>query len=296
MKTKLLLSGLLAVLLLGGCQSGSTEKNSANPTPPPSASHNPGNNNPDKGTPDNGNSDEGNPDNGNSDNGNPTPAPVTLQAAGWYMRTTVQATASDGKVYVHKTAGVFGALKDSEAGKDKHDINAFGKAALYVVFPQTDWGENNGDYFSDYRAYNPNSTGRQVWTFQVKNNVVRDGQWNLIDLRDATFTLALKGPFKVYKKKDGLGYDEVKDPNSALKNMIHLVDVDNDREYSYGEFQNEHFSMENRAARTFRWVIGSVSSEDYEDIPTPANVQDIAPASVKEEVKPAGKFGLPPAP
>jgi len=55
--------------------------------------------------------------------------------AGWYMRIKVSATAEDGTVYRHTSAGVFGKLKKSRYKKDINDIPAFGPAKLQVVFP-----------------------------------------------------------------------------------------------------------------------------------------------------------------
>ena len=69
------------------------------------------------------------------------------------MKTNVSATdPATSIVYSHKTAGVFGELDGSVEGKDRHDIPGFGSAIFQVVFVQTTWGNENGNYFSDYRA------------------------------------------------------------------------------------------------------------------------------------------------
>ena len=277
MRTKLFISILFVLLLLSGCQSGGSSTGADNPTQPP-VSETPGDNPGDE-----------NPGEDNPGNENPTNPPVVKEADGWYMRTTAKVVTADNKVYTHKSAGVFGALEESSDEKDQHDIKAFGQAALYVVFPQEDWNDDNGDYFSDYRHYTKGSMERQVWTFQVKNETTDP------DLSNASLTLALEGPYKVYKKKEGVGYDEEKDTQSPLTQAIHLVDVDNDKEYTYAELQNLQLSMEGKKVRTFRWVLGTVYPEDYEDLAVKVTTNSLKVQSEEPEREPETKFGFPPA-
>jgi len=42
---------------------------------------------------------------------------------GWYMRTVATATTPEGKVYVHKTAGILGELEESKDTLDRHDTS-----------------------------------------------------------------------------------------------------------------------------------------------------------------------------
>jgi len=217
----------------------------------------------------------------------PTKTTSKKEASGWYMRTTAEATTEDGKVYTHKSAGVFGALKESSDEKDRHDIKAFGSATLYVVFPQQEWGEDNGDYFSDYRHYDKESAARQVWTFQVKAKS---------KLSDATLKLALQGPYKVYKKED-FGYNEEEDSDSMIKNELNLVDVDNNQTYPYAKLNTLTLNMEGKRVRTFRWVKGAVYPEDYDALATPSHTKSLQMQSLKtQQRKPETKFGFPPVP
>ena len=278
MKIKLFLSIFLTALLLIGCQSGDTPKSDT----PAQAQ-----------TPDNdgdSNSAEGDKDPDPEEEGSaPDNPPVVKEASGWYMRTTAKAVTADGKVYTHKSAGVFGTLEESSDDKDRHDIEAFGSAALYVVFPQEEWDEDNGDYFSDYRHYTKGSTERQVWTFQIKTKFA---------LSDATLKIALQGPYKVFKKDEGIGYDEQEDAQNQIKNDLHLVDVDNDQTYSYSDLAALQLSMENKEVRTFRWVLGTVYPEDYDDLVTQKSVRSLKVQSTETETErePETKFGFPPAP
>jgi len=219
----------------------------------------------------------------------PGDASTKKEASGWYMRTTVEAQAADGKVYTHKSAGVFGMLEESSNEKDSHDIEAFGSASIYVVFVKDAWGEDNGDYFSDYRHYaKEEGMTHRVWTFQIKTAEP--------NLNDASFKISLKGPYDVFKKTDSVGYEEKQNSQSTLKNNLTLVDADNDQQYSASEVETLQFNMQGSKARTFRWVFGTVEPADYEDL-TPAAVNSsLQMKSNTEEREAETKFGFPPVP
>lgn len=211
------------------------------------------------------------------------------EASGWYMRTTVEAQAADGKVYTHKSAGVFGTLEESSDEKDSHDIKAFGAASMYTVFVKDAWGEDNGDYFSDYRHYiKEEGITRRVWTFQIKTTES--------NLNDASFKISLKGPYDVFKKTDSVGYEEKQNSQSTLKNNLTLVDVDNDQQYSTSEIETLQFNMEGSKVRTFRWVMGTVDPEDYDDLTPTAVSSSLQMKSAVQEREAETKFGFPPAP
>ena len=186
-----------------------------------------------------------------------------IKDAGWYLRTVVTATIADGKQYIHETAGVFGLLKQSKNKKDRHDIAAYGEsgAILQILFTPQDWGEDDGNYFSNYKHYNAKKPyKRRVWEFKVRNA-------RSVNLAEAELKIELKGPYGVlYSKKDGnIEYKEVsyKNPENLLSRLT-LVDVDNHTTYRYDELFNADLSMDSKHTRLFRWVLGKVKQEDYE--------------------------------
>jgi len=182
--------------------------------------------------------------------------------AGWYMHTKVYVTAEDGKEYSHATAGIFGKLNQSKWKKDQHDVPAFGSSALQVVFPHLNWGEDSGDYYSNYYKYKKRSAGkRAVWTFQVKNQ-------HTVDLSNAAIRIELEGAQNVdYVKKDKkVTYIETTlDPSK--RDDLTLVDVDNHKTYSVDELEYANLSMDGKHARTFRWVRGKVKKRDFKALP-----------------------------
>ncbi|BAF73024.1 hypothetical protein [Sulfurovum sp. NBC37-1] len=185
--------------------------------------------------------------------------------AGWYMRTRVSATAEDGSVYEHNSAGVFGELKQSKAKKDRHDVAAYGPAVLQVVFPHYDWEEGDaGDYWSDYRKYKKaRADKRAVWTFQVKNQ-------KTVDLSNAEIHIKLDDAIKVnYIKENGnVRYIEIGTDKKMKKRFI-LVDVDNHQTYSVDELEYANLSMDGNHTRTFRWVRGDVRKKDFKPVVLP---------------------------
>ena len=221
---------------------------------------------------------------------------LSQEKAGWYMRTVAKATAGDGTVYFHKTAGVMGELKESEDGKDKHDINAFGSPALSVHFVQEAWGEDNGDYFSDYRAYSGKEE-REVWTIQVRNNTAS------ADLTNAPLKLTLEGPYTIYKEEDEgrIRYIEELSTDPGMKQRMTLIDLDHQKEYSYDALQNMRLAMDGLEVRTFRWVLGPVEPSDY--TPLDRSTVKVANSSINNETETLllgkkdtnDKFGTPPS-
>ena len=239
---------------------------------------------------------------GSVDDGDDTPIPTSTakEPDGWYMRTVVTAVTPEGERYVHNSAGVMGELKESSDERDKHDIPAFGKATLYVVFPKIKEEGALQDYFSDYKHYDPADqydAERQVWTFQVKNEAGED-------LSNATIKLEIQGPYKVYKKKESIGYEEVAVNDDEMLRHLSLVDLDNHKVYAYSELEDATLSMEGKRVRTFRWVLGGILSEHLNG----SKVQKLAAQSLEKtaesqkdslqamSVSRGGKFGLPPSP
>ncbi len=213
------------------------------------------------------------------------------KTAGWYGKTIVSATASDGTLYQYSTAGVFGELVQSDDAKDQHDIPGYGTAILQVVFPQTEWSADNGDYFSNYQHFDENSTQKRVWTFQIKNQ-------HTVNLENAPITINLAGVYDVEYRDDrgSVEYKESTTINQERVDALKLVDVDKSTSYTLQELTTANLTMEGLHTRTFRWVLGSVDTTDYESLPAPQR----AAGRTETEFKAApvrqggGKFGLPP--
>jgi len=225
----------------------------------------------------------------------PTPKPEPKQKIpNWYMKTVVNMTLADGTNYECKKGGVFGELQDSNNGKDRYDVLAFGTAKLRVVFSQTEWGEYDGDYVSNYQSLKEDGEKR-VWTFQVKNQ--RD-----LNLTNAQLKLSLDGPYDVdFVTKDGYtSFKETLATDTSKKTSIMLVDVDNQTEYSYAQLQTANLTMGGLKIRTFRWVLGTVDSSDYTMV-NAASSKMASPSVTNRSVKidtipnPNDKFGLPPS-
>jgi len=284
---KLILTLIFVALLSTGCETGgdapdnpsgdSATVNTGNTNPPETAADaNTGNTNPPETAADanTGNTNppetavDVNTGNTNTPKINPeenpgeTTPPVTAKNAGWYLRTVATATAQDGTVYVHKTAGVFGQLTESTDKKDRHDIAAYGEggAILQILFTPTDWGEKNGNYFSNYKQFDEsNPYPRNVWKFKVRNA-------RSVNLADADLRLDLVGPYAIISTEPK-GYVQYKETlskeRSVLLDQLTLVDVDNHREYSYSELKNANLGMDGLHTRTFKWVVGTVKPEDF---------------------------------
>ena len=184
------------------------------------------------------------------------------QYAGWYMHTKVYATTEEGKEYSHTKAGIFGKLKQSKWKKDQHDIPAFSAATFQVVFPHLNWGDDSGDYYSNYYKWKKNQVNkRAVWTFQVKNQ-------SGADLSNASLRIDLEGAQNVdYVKKNKVVTFIETTLDTEKKENFTLVDVDNHETYDVDELEYANLSMDGKHTRTFRWVMGSVKKRDFKALP-----------------------------
>ena len=194
----------------------------------------------------------------------PSLAPNPYKPAGWYAKTEVSATASNGRVYQHTTAGVFGELKQSEDGQDQHDVPGYGAAILQVIMVPDFTTNMTVGYFSDYKKYEENSTTKKVWTFQVKNQYA-------VNLADAPITIDIKGVYDVEYRDDRgkVEYKESTQVDTDKRNKLTLIDVDNAKEYTVIQLSSANLTMQGVHTRTFRWVKGTVDNTDYEPLSSP---------------------------
>ena len=209
------------------------------------------------------------------------------RTAGWYGRTTVSATAPDGTVYTHNTAGVFGELVQSTDTKDQHDIPGYGSATFQIVFPQTEWGNDNGDYFSNYKNYEVDT--KKVWTFQLK----------AAGTSSFPITIDLHNIYDVtyIEVNNRVEYKESEDNNKTILDALHLVDLDNQTEYTIQELKTANLTMDGKAIRTFRWVLGVVDATDYTPLASSQrSASRVAPKTFQASTSSVGggRFGLPP--
>jgi len=216
----------------------------------------------------------------------PTTPVNSYKTAGWYGKTKVSMNAN-GTVYTHNTAGVFGELVQSSEAKDQHDIPGYGDATFQIVFPQTEWGDDNGDYFSNYQNYEVDT--KKVWTFQLK----------AAGTSSFPITIDLDNIYDVtyIEVNNRVEYKESQDNNQTILDALHLVDVDKQTEYTIGELKTANLTMDGKAIRTFRWVLGAVDGTDY--TPLPSAQRSASRATQKTFQAPSaseggGKFGLPP--
>ena len=184
---------------------------------------------------------------GEDNNGdNPENTPPAKKQAGWYMRTVAKATLADGTEYVHQTAGVFGKLDESTNDKDRHDIASMGseKSIFQILFVHPEWDDADATYFSDYRKFD---NAKQVWNFKVRNP-------SSVNLADADLSLSVEGMYTVYKGTNNV-YEEEKASDNSKKTSLLLVDVDNQRTYSYDELKQANLGMDGKHTRNFQWVL-----------------------------------------
>ena len=160
--------------------------------------------------------------------------PHTISLSDVY-KTSVSATDANGQTYVHGTAGVFGELKQSVDGKDQHDIPVFSGGTITLVFPQTEWDGNNGDYFTDYRA-NSAEGEKRTWTFQIKSSST---------LANAPIVISLEGMYDVMylEENNRILYKESLGSDQSKKESIRLIDVDNGTTYTYAQLQTAQLNM-----------------------------------------------------
>jgi len=228
----------------------------------------------------------------------PTPIPNPYKVAGWYAKTEVTAIDSDGTVYQHKTAGVFGELVQSSDAQDQHDIPGYAPALFQVIFLPEFSTDTSTGYFSEYKNFDENSTNdKKVWTFQIKNQ-------NTVDLSGDKIAINLNGIYDV-KYRDDRGKVEFLEStitSSDKLDKLTLVDVDFQVEYSISQLANANLKMTDGAGtpvhtRTFRWVFGSVDSADYAALPAPRKSAGRVSSSdftLATKTEKTGKFGVPP--
>ncbi len=212
------------------------------------------------------------------------------QTKEWYVSTSVSVyDEANNKTYKGTNPAVFGRLSESVDGYDKNDIPVYTsvvarKAA--VVFVHTDWGEDSGEYHSDYHNTNGH---KESWTMTVFSSVP-----------NAEVTVKWDGLYALTPKEESQGYDEKKLPEDAILEDLHLVDVQTGEEIDVtedGQMNSYTFTMGEEGSRTFIWALGrgnsyKTSTDLKRYIKTKRAEAKVAAKNAKKHTH--GDFGLPP--
>ncbi|WP_415407101.1 hypothetical protein ACLHDG_00840 [Sulfurovum sp. CS9] len=195
----------------------------------------------------------------------------------WYMRLIAEVPSEQ----MRDRGNVLGQLYDSSAGKDSHDLielAPFGEIYLTIVFPHPEWGDDAGDYSSDY--HHPDAYNEDEWIFQVKTSATNSD----VTLRwEGLNVVSTSWGGKKPKKKEELVIDSflermwVEDTATGEKMPV-VVD---------GKLQTYTFNMNGSNVREFRWGIGTYTKH----VPS-AVIETKKPVELIESVKP-GKLGKP---
>ncbi len=172
----------------------------------------------------------------------------------WYLRLTVEVPSQNMK----DRGNVLGHLYDSKITKDSHDLiemAPFGDNYLTIVFPHPEWGEDAGDYTSDY--HHPDAYNADEWTFEVRSSAVNSDvklYW------EGLYVLSTSSDGKKLKKKEELVINTLLQrmwlEDAATGKRIEAV-VDNN-------MQSYTFNMNGSNVRTFRWGIGNYTKTKNE--------------------------------
>jgi hypothetical protein len=137
----------------------------------------------------------------------------------WYVRLIVEAPAENLK----DDGNVLGQLLDSSSGFDQHDLPEPAPFAPYltIVFTQPEWGDDAGDYTSDFHPVSRNNK-MDRWPFVV-----------ISDDHEREVTLSWQGPLQ------------------TLKNSL-LIDLDNN-EVIEPDKQGRYTFITGSERRNFEW-------------------------------------------
>lgn len=186
----------------------------------------------------------------------------------WYVKTSLSVTEpGSGNVISDTRSGIFGQLAVSEPGYDRHDIPAYSsttKSKAAVVFVQGEnWGDNAGEYLSDYRPAGEDSTD---WLFTVHSS-----------LGSEQVTLNWDGLFLLTQENvnGARRYTEEKTLDHEILRDLKLIDLETGavtraihpgkgKKNGAPELNSHIFSMKEETSRQFRWVLGKVRDEHFQ--------------------------------
>jgi len=150
----------------------------------------------------------------------PTAWAAELGKGEWYVRLIATSDT------LRDQGNVLGQLKDSKRGYDIHDLkelSPFATPYLTIVFPHPNWGENAGDYASDFH----NIRRRwDRWVFEVRS-----------DDPNREVTLSWNGQANMKRMK-----------------LIDVATRTRVKAIKKGKIQTYTFNMNGQTTRTFKWV------------------------------------------
>ena len=148
-----------------------------------------------------------------------------------------------------------------------------------------------GEFFSDYRQYD-GTNKKESWTFLVKNEYTT--QIAPVNLANASLKIEVEPMRNVFLKEgESRFFEKYADGKEDKRYHLTLIDLDNQKTYSYEELLHTTLGMDGKHTRSFRWVLGDMNENDMQPLSVSFVQKSALPFEAKR-TKPNSKFGLPP--
>jgi FG-GAP repeat len=180
----------------------------------------------------------------------------------WYIRLIAESF-NEGLI---DRGNVLGQLETSADGHDSHDLtelDPFGEPYLTIVFPHSDWGDEAGDYTSDYHP----SMGRidDEWIFEVRTE---DPNREIRLAWEPLRVLASEDPDPGEQRQWTLS-DQSGEPLMDTMWLQDLATGELIKAADGGVIADYTFNMDGETVRAFRWyaeltALGGIFADDFE--------------------------------
>jgi len=188
---------------------------------------------------------------------------IPAGSTGWYTRL-IAGSVEEGLV---DRGNVLGQLPESSDGYDDHDLielDPFADPHLTIVFPHPDWGEEAGDYTSDYH---PTAAGLDdEWVFEVRTDDPN---------RDVRLAWEHVQPLVCVEPEPGESCQWVESDTGSeqLTNVMWMQDLATGeliKASTDGELTDYVFNMNGENVRVFRWyaelmAVGRLFADGFEN-------------------------------
>jgi hypothetical protein len=214
----------------------------------------------------------------------------------WYVSVRVSVVnPATGTVHVSDNPAVFGKLEQSEDGRDRHDIKPYGsivRARAAAGFIHDDWGDDSGQYLSDYRK---SGSQTDTWVMTVFSSVP-----------GGVVTLKWNGLYELTENTAGSGFPFLQEKRLDSRTLedLSLIDLDTGEiipAITDGALNTYAFTMDGATSRNFRWVLGPIKNKYFDNEDNLSLlVMDAEKAAKKEALearaneRATSKFGAPP--